>query len=156
MNKETTELAEDKRVPIQNEDPTSGVSRETPDKMTDSYPEDIDDNVEEELSFQELYEQSLEGIQEGKVTNGEIVGIDGEFVLVDIGYKSEGQIRVGEFMDALGNLKAKIGDRVGKGVVFIPFHYKEASANELTNSALDPISKIAEAKVCAVSLEKAV
>ena len=53
-------------------------------------------------------------------------------------------------------LKAKIGDRVGKGVVFIPFHYKEASANELTNSALDPISKIAEAKVCAVSLEKAV
>lgn len=52
-------------------------------------------------------------------------------------------------------LKAKVGDRVGKGVVFIPFHYKEASANVLTNSALDPISKIAEAKVCAVKLEKA-
>jgi len=51
-------------------------------------------------------------------------------------------------------LKAKVGDRVGKGVLFIPFHYKEASANLLTNDALDPISKIAEAKVCAVKLEK--
>ncbi len=51
-------------------------------------------------------------------------------------------------------LKARVGDRVGKGVVFIPFHYKEASANKLTNNALDPISKIAEAKVCAVKLEK--
>lgn len=51
-------------------------------------------------------------------------------------------------------LKAKVGDRVGKGVVFIPFHYSEASANVLTNNALDPISKIAEAKVCAVRLEK--
>lgn len=51
-------------------------------------------------------------------------------------------------------LKARVGDRVGKGVLFIPFHYKEASANLLTNDALDPISKIAEAKVCAVKLEK--
>ena len=51
-------------------------------------------------------------------------------------------------------LKAKVGDRVDKGVLFIPFHYKEASANQLTNCALDPISKIAEAKVCAVMLEK--
>jgi len=112
MNKETKEFTEDKGVPIQNEDPTSGMPREVLDKLTESYPEDIDENDTEELSFQEMYEQSLEGIQEGKVTRGEIVAIDGEFVLVDIGYKSEGQIRVGEFMDAMGNLNAKIGDQV--------------------------------------------
>jgi formate dehydrogenase alpha subunit len=52
------------------------------------------------------------------------------------------------------SLKARVGDRVGPGVLFIPFHYKEASANLLTNDALDPISKIAEAKVCAVRLDK--
>ena len=50
------------------------------------------------------------------------------------------------------SLTARVGDRVGPGVVFIPFHYKEAAANLLTNDALDPVCKIAEAKVCAVRL----
>jgi predicted molibdopterin-dependent oxidoreductase YjgC len=52
------------------------------------------------------------------------------------------------------NIKARVSQRVGKGRVFIPFHYKEAAANILTNTALDPISKIPELKVCAVKLEK--
>ncbi len=52
-------------------------------------------------------------------------------------------------------LKAKVADKVGPGVVFIPFHYKEAAANILTNDALDPVCKIPEAKVCAVRLQKA-
>ncbi len=52
------------------------------------------------------------------------------------------------------SLKAKVTKRVPPKVVFIPFHYKEAAANVLTNDALDPVCKIAEAKVCAVKLEK--
>jgi len=52
-------------------------------------------------------------------------------------------------------LKARVADKVGPGVVFIPFHYKEAAANVLTNDALDPVCKIPEAKVCAVKLQKA-
>ena len=51
-------------------------------------------------------------------------------------------------------LAVKITDRVTKGLVFIPFHYKEASVNLLTNNALDPHCKIAEAKVCAIRVEK--
>jgi formate dehydrogenase alpha subunit len=51
-------------------------------------------------------------------------------------------------------LPAQITERVNVGVVFIPFHYKEAAANLLTNDALDPVCKIPEAKVCAVRLEK--
>jgi predicted molibdopterin-dependent oxidoreductase YjgC len=39
------------------------------------------------------------------------------------------------------------------GVVFIPFHFAEAPANALTNSALDPVSKTPEYKVCAVKIE---
>ena len=35
-----------------------------------------------------------------------------EFVLVDIGYKSEGQIRLNEFIDPEGNLTAKVGDKI--------------------------------------------
>jgi predicted molibdopterin-dependent oxidoreductase YjgC len=39
--------------------------------------------------------------------------------------------------------------------VFLPFHFAEAAANELTNSKLDPTSKIPEFKVSAVSVKKA-
>jgi len=40
----------------------------------------------------ELYEESLKSIQEGGLVRGTIVHVNKEFVLVDIGYKSEGQI----------------------------------------------------------------
>ncbi len=51
-------------------------------------------------------------------------------------------------------VKALITDRVNKGTVFIPFHYANAAANMLTNTALDPVAKIPEYKVCAVKIEK--
>jgi len=49
-------------------------------------------------------------------------------------------------------IKAEITDRVDEGVVFIPFHFKEAAANLLTIDALDPVAKIPEYKVCAVKI----
>ena len=46
--------------------------------------------------------------------------------------------------------------RPDRGVVFIPFHYREAAANVLTSStAVDPICKIPELKVATVRIEKA-
>jgi predicted molibdopterin-dependent oxidoreductase YjgC len=53
-------------------------------------------------------------------------------------------------------LPVRITDRVRKGLVFIPFHYREAAANLLTNDALDPKCKIPEAKVCAIKVKKIV
>ena len=41
-----------------------------------------------------------------------------------------------------------------RGQVFMPFCYKEAAANLLTNAALDPYGKIPEFKFCALKLEK--
>ncbi len=52
-------------------------------------------------------------------------------------------------------LKTEVTDRVGKGLVFMSFHFLESNANILTNPAMDPIAKIPEFKVCAVKLEKA-
>jgi predicted molibdopterin-dependent oxidoreductase YjgC len=52
------------------------------------------------------------------------------------------------------DLKARVSGIVPPQVVFIPFHYREAAANLLTNDAMDPICKIMEAKVCAVRLER--
>jgi len=39
-------------------------------------------------------------------------------------------------------------------VVFMTFHFAESATNILTNTALDPIAKIPEFKVCAVRVEK--
>ncbi len=43
---------------------------------------------------------------------------------------------------------------VPPGMVFIPFCFKEAAANLLTNSQLDPFGKIPEVKTCAAKVEK--
>lgn len=74
--------------------------------------DETDEDTQDGQSFMELYEESLKSIQEGKIVRGEIVQIDDEFALVDIGYKSEGQIRVSEFLNADGQVAAKVGDQV--------------------------------------------
>jgi formate dehydrogenase major subunit len=51
-------------------------------------------------------------------------------------------------------LPARASDRVQRGSVFIPFHFREAGANVLTNDALDPYGKIPEFKFCAVRIER--
>jgi formate dehydrogenase major subunit len=57
---------------------------------------------------------------------------------------------------ARGNiaLRARIAESECPGAVFIPFHFREASANLLTIDALDPEGKIPEFKFCAVRVER--
>ncbi|MFZ4478900.1 MAG: formate dehydrogenase subunit alpha [Rhodoferax sp.] len=43
-------------------------------------------------------------------------------------------------------------DGTPDGTVFMPFAYREAAANLLTNAALDPVGKIPEFKYCAVAI----
>src|SRR3989449_327632 len=47
----------------------------------------------------------------------------------------------------------RVSDRVARGQVFVPFHFREAAANLLTNPVLDPYAKMAELKACAVRIE---
>jgi formate dehydrogenase alpha subunit len=49
----------------------------------------------------------------------------------------------------------RLSERVARGQVFVPFHFREAAANLLTNPILDPYAKMAELKICAVRIEKA-
>jgi formate dehydrogenase major subunit/formate dehydrogenase alpha subunit len=49
--------------------------------------------------------------------------------------------------------RARLTPGIVRGTVFLPFHFVEAAANELTIGALDPVAKIPEYKVCAVRLE---
>jgi formate dehydrogenase alpha subunit len=54
-----------------------------------------------------------------------------------------------------GSIEAEawVTDRVPPGMVYANFHFPEASANQLTIAALDPVAKIPEYKVCAVKVE---
>lgn len=71
-----------------------------------------DGGIQQTESFADLFEESLKSVEEGKVIEGEIVLIEQDRVLVDIGYKSEGQVPIQEFLDAKGKLTARVGDRI--------------------------------------------
>ncbi len=47
---------------------------------------------------------------------------------------------------------AKVTGKIGKGWLFMPFHFCEGPANMLTIDALDPLAKIPEYKVCAATI----
>jgi assimilatory nitrate reductase catalytic subunit len=52
-------------------------------------------------------------------------------------------------------LPAQVVKTIRPDTIFIPYHWPgEKAANQLTNRALDPISKIPEYKVCACRVEK--
>jgi formate dehydrogenase alpha subunit len=50
--------------------------------------------------------------------------------------------------------KTKITEKSPPKVVYMTFHFAESAANLLTNTALDPVAKIPEFKVCAVRVER--
>ncbi len=62
--------------------------------------------------FKELYEASFKTIEEGDILNGIVMAVDSEYVTIDIGYKSEGQIAISEFRDKDGNVGVKVGDEI--------------------------------------------
>ncbi len=65
-------------------------------------------------NFADLLEQSMaDGTRLiGRVVTGSILAIENDFVLVDVGLKSEGSVPVREFRDANGDLNVKAGDKI--------------------------------------------
>ncbi len=51
-------------------------------------------------------------------------------------------------------VELRVTEIVGQGQVFLPFHFVETNANQLTQSAYDPISREPNFKQCAVRVEK--
>lgn len=77
-------------------------------------------------SFEALlaeYEQGQTSVvREGEIVTGKVVDFVGDFVVVDIGYKSEGQVPKSEFVAPDGSFNVQIGDTVDV--------YVEATENE--------------------------
>jgi small subunit ribosomal protein S1 len=60
----------------------------------------------------DIYESSLKKFEEGQVVSGTVISVGRDIVLVDIGYKSEGQIPIHEFTDEKGNITINIEDQL--------------------------------------------
>ncbi|MCD6353276.1 MAG: 30S ribosomal protein S1 [Proteobacteria bacterium] len=60
----------------------------------------------------QLYEETLKDIQEGEVVKGTVIKITPDYVLVDVGYKSEGQISTNEFKNEEREILVKEGDQI--------------------------------------------
>jgi len=62
--------------------------------------------------FETLFEESMRSVKPGEVVKGRVVGVTATHVMIDVGYKSEGQIPLQEFLDRGGNVQVKVGDEV--------------------------------------------
>ena len=71
----------------------------------------------------------------------------------ELGIKDQEVVRASTRRGSI-DIPARVTPEIVKGVMFIPFHYREHPANRLTHNALDPIAKIPEFKACAVKVEK--
>lgn len=69
-----------------------------------------DEDVEE--NFMQMLEESERTVKPGEIVRGRVVRIGPEFVTVDIGYKSEGQIPLAEFRSRDGRILVNEGDEI--------------------------------------------
>ncbi len=65
-------------------------------------------------SFADLFEESLRGVkmEQGSIVAGTVVDIEGEWVVVHAGLKSEGLIPLSQFLNDKGEVTITIGDTV--------------------------------------------
>jgi anaerobic selenocysteine-containing dehydrogenase len=54
----------------------------------------------------------------------------------------------------VSQVELRITEIVAPGQVFLPFHFAESNANQVTQSAFDPISREPNFKQCAVRVER--
>jgi len=71
--------------------------------------------VEGESSFADIFEARShedERLKEGQIVKGRVIQVLKDTVVVDVGYKSEGQIPIEEFLGPGGSIDIKTGDEV--------------------------------------------
>jgi hypothetical protein len=95
--------------PSAEEDVAEQSAAASTDDEADGQEDEDPDSME---SLMDMYEESFKRFAEGEVVTGKIISIDKDHVLVDIGYKSEGQIRIHEFKDENGEVQAQVDDSI--------------------------------------------
>jgi small subunit ribosomal protein S1 len=67
---------------------------------------------EKKKDLSEFYEKSFRELEEGEIVKGKVVEVGKEFVTIDVGYKSEGQVPVSEFLAHNNAPEVERGDEV--------------------------------------------
>jgi len=92
---------------------------------------------DESEDFQTLYEESLKTLEEGQILRGTVIDITPDHVTVDVGYKSEGQIPMQEFLKRDKKVDVKIGDQID---VFLEKKESEEGLLTLSKEKADRIT----------------
>ena len=108
---------------------------------------------EDGMDFKELFEQSLNQLQYGDIARGKVVQIKDDRVMVDVGWKTEGYIPIGELKDAQGNINLSVGDKID---VFIDKRDSEGTLVLSKDKADKYIEQIIEIRRMLIGLLKAV
>jgi len=110
-SKQPQEVQQDAQTPqLEAAETAAAALSDPPSDETDANPGAPAEETMEDLM--DMYEESIKRFREGEVVNGRIIAVDKDYVLVDIGYKSEGQIRIQEFRDENGQINANLNDEI--------------------------------------------
>ena len=71
-----------------------------------------------------------------------------------LGLKAQDRVDVVSQRGRVRDVELRVTETIAQGQVFLPFHYAEANANQVTLSAFDPISREPNYKQSAVRIEK--
>ena len=88
------------------------LTTEPEEKIMEDMKEGTLQKEEDDMSFVELYEQSLQDVAIGKIVMGKIVQINDDAAMVDVGYKTEGRLYLNEVTDCDGNVTIAVGDDI--------------------------------------------
>jgi assimilatory nitrate reductase catalytic subunit len=72
-----------------------------------------------------------------------------------LGLRPHDRVDVLSARGSVNKVELRITEIVAPGQVFLPFHFAESNANQITQSAFDPISREPNFKQCAVRVERA-
>ncbi|HST22123.1 MAG TPA: 30S ribosomal protein S1 [Blastocatellia bacterium] len=105
--------AEETRAATDANTPAQSSETQTSDDSTTEQANDAESGGGDFSALLDNYEkETAASKQEGEIVRGTVVGISEQYVLVDIGYKSEGVVAREEFVDRQGNITVKRGDEV--------------------------------------------
>ncbi|OCC15542.1 SSU ribosomal protein S1p [Dissulfuribacter thermophilus] len=92
------------------------LATDTQEKLTEQEENAQSAQNDEELvdmsQFEEYFEQSIPSYHPGQIIQGKVVRVGNETVLIDIGYKSEGQVPAREFIDEEDKVCVQPGDTI--------------------------------------------
>jgi small subunit ribosomal protein S1 len=104
-------MVNEENVNVEEYNETTPVDGESQDRAVMEGGDDVF-KMEEAMSFGDLYEQSLQDVPYGEILTGRVVQINPDVVMVDVGYKTEGQVRIEELMNRDGNMTVAEGDEI--------------------------------------------